>query len=257
MPVQNHENRIQVGQNPGSQYCGYGDDSVHRSSLVFAFTILSRETIVGAEAKLMDIKGKFRIPHEYWIHCRELFSGDQRKRGGLAHFSPGNVKDLISSIVYEMGKLGAVCHVGFAKRPEGELLIKESEHFPQLVNADKVILGILANTCFSRQPNAYIPIDMKDVEFWVDKDKTMVEWFGKHSRSDKLTAGLSVVNAPEGKSFYFLPHIVEHRQVPLLQVADVFAFIGSHAVEEDRAGTPGWFSKRLQEVKYSYSEFVP
>jgi len=75
-----------VGQNPKAPFCAFGDDSAYKDVLAYAYAVFHRKNISKAKKALNSIKEKFHIPIDVPIHCRILFSGNQRKKANLNPF---------------------------------------------------------------------------------------------------------------------------------------------------------------------------
>jgi hypothetical protein len=57
----------------------YGDESVNNNIVCYAICIIPTDLVEKAEILIRDIKNQFNITQDYFLHCKELFNGDERK----------------------------------------------------------------------------------------------------------------------------------------------------------------------------------
>lgn len=239
-----------VGQNSCAPFCAFGDDSAYKDILVYAYAVFHRHHIEKAERRLSRLKRKFKIPHDVPVHCRVLFSGHQREKIGLSHLSPIDVKKFIAKVIERMNTVPCWLRYSYCRVDE---LIDYSEIYPDdeelIFHYDpKAILGSLSQSCFlPHKGDMSLPL-AEDIEIFTSSDKTKVKFVNnKKRRADRLCSGFTAVGTREKKTVKLVPTVVE-KECSLLQVADVFAYICSHALSK-KCETP-FFKMQLEKVKY-------
>lgn len=250
-------NEILLGQDCKTSFCGFGDDSVKNNILVYALAILHRSKISLAEQLVNNLKEEYKIPPEINLHCRILFHDDARRKKGLSHLTTASVKKLIEKLIYELNLMDVLCRVVTAIKPISatlNVLSKSHETFPELNTNSKNLLGLLSMVCYNIPENNPLKVKKEDMEIWVDGDSTKIEWAGKRKQAHSGYQNYSDVGAQKGSLFHFVPHIMTGEKHPLLQVADVVAFISANAVEEFQRKQRGWYSKLLSKIKLSYQQ---
>lgn len=255
MTILDQQNRILKACESASPSIGFGDESVYRETLVYAFAGLPRQSESAALAMLADVRKKFAIPETARLHCRTFFSGDSRKKLGLSFLSRQDIEQLYSTILDELKKLTCECRFSFTKRPDSKTITLMQPHFPALQNTDKGLLVILLNCCFSQPPKDSLRFKIFDAELWVDVDKTPVEWFDVKRQFVNLSKGFSQVNSSEGKIDYISPHVSTWKEQPLLQIADLLAYVWAHAIQEERDCKKGLFYRLSRKIPFSYAEY--
>ncbi|MGG1944702.1 hypothetical protein AB1286_07825 [Trinickia sp. NRRL B-1857] len=99
-----------VGRDGNSAYVAYGDDCQFGDICGFAFLVVKRTRIKRVLRELDAIKERYGFPTGAPIHCRILFSGDQRKKAGLAHLTKALAEEIITRCIFLLNDAG-VCVV--------------------------------------------------------------------------------------------------------------------------------------------------
>ncbi len=237
-----------VGQNPKAPFCAFGDDSAYKDVLAYAYAIFHRKNIPKAKKALNSIKKKFHIPIDVPIHCRILFSGDQRKKANLDHISPDRVKLLISHLIDEMNQVPCLLRYSYCILPEsGEIFLKVIDEHHKIVHDEpKGVLGILSQACFLPIRNQPYAPGAELCEIFASRDKTKIRFIGKQRRrADAYSSGFSIERPGSKERVRITFNIGEHE---LQQVADVYAYTCSHALSKECRDD--FFKNQLNKVKY-------
>lgn len=97
----------------------------------------------------------------------------------------------------------------------------------------KGVLGMLMQACFAVPPDGSQGPPPSHCKIFVSEDSTKVEFIGpKRSRADGMYSGFSDIGAPESHVFHLQPTVVNANNEPMLQLADIAAYVCSHAAEE-------------------------
>jgi len=96
----------------------------------------------------------------------------------------------------------------------------------------KGLLGMLMQACFA------VPLDgsqgppPSQCKIFVSEDSTMVKFIGpKRRRADGMYSGFSDIGAPDNHVFQLQPAIVKASSPPVLQLADIAAYICSNSAD--------------------------
>jgi hypothetical protein len=246
-------NVIVVGTDPTAPFCAYGDESQYGDVLTYALAIFRREQVPKAEQVLEFLRERYVFPPQVPIHCKILFSGDQRRKHGLDHLDPGQVNDLVSKLVYHLNKLPALCRFGRTLLPDREILVPPDDDFPALPSEPKGVMGLLANSCFAVPRDGSHGPTPDQIEIFVSEDKTMIRFMReRRHQAHRGYSGFSDIGSPDGRVFRVEPRIVpgdQWQKHPLLQVADVFGYICSHA--DPPMERNDFFTKLLRSMPWS------
>lgn len=260
-------NIIPVGGNERSDYLAFGDDSQFGETLVFAFAIVHRSNLTAVEDALAELKEHFGIPQDISLHCRVLFSGQQRQKAGLGHLTAHDARKILMRAVSIMNKgrvlvryaVGNLSDCKAAMGSEIELLDSSgqpAETVPVSVDP-KGILATLMQSCFAVPPDRSEGPTAKDCKVIVSPDTTMVNYIGsRRKRADRMYSGYSAIGAPPGEVFQLDPELADVRTQPMLQLADVAAYVCSHSY--DGQSKNAFF--RVQQRRFSYwlcKRYVP
>lgn len=243
-----------AGRDMSAPYVAFGDDSLHQDFAAFAFVLVPRTRLNSARRKLDQIKSRFNIPTATVLHCRTLFNGRQREKMGLSHLNPGDVRAIVAQTITAINEVRGRVHYAvqnfpdFAKRLGSELHLQSNDGSPSVtlpVSVEpKGLLGMLAVACF--------PLGQFDVngpsaaqcEIFVSEDRTKISFIGeRRSRADSLYAGF----LDTGTALMQLnAHVVAADADPLLQLADIVAYVCSHAATLDSEN--GFWREQLARV---------
>ncbi|MFM0071844.1 hypothetical protein PQQ86_11790 [Paraburkholderia sediminicola] len=228
---------IQVGRAREAPFVAFGDDSQYGDSLSFAFVLVPRTRVRFAERKLERLKKRFKIPQEITLHCRTLFSGQQREKAALGHLSPSDVQSITAQAITIINDVNARVHFAvqdastFFAGLGNELQLFNQDGSPGVklpVTPDpKGLLGMMAFSCFPLDQNGRYGPTASQCEIYVSEDKTKVSFIGeKRTRADSHYAGFFEMGDAFGQ---LNANIVAANALPLLQLADIAAYICSHA----------------------------
>lgn len=243
---------IQLGNSPIAPYVAFGDDSQFRDYAAFAFVLIPRTRLRFAERKLERLKARFAIPASVTIHCSPLFSGQKREKAGLGHLSPVDVREVVSQAVTLINDVNGRVHYGVDHAPSFFQKLGTSvqfhDHtggspFTKPVSADpKALLGMLAVACFpTGQRSPYGPTAAQ-CEVFVSEDKTKLAFIGdRRLRADSLYSGFYDMGNVAGQ---LNAKIVAADVMPLMQLADIAAYLCSHAAGTTPDESDFWVKQR-------------
>lgn len=255
-------NIIGVGENNQARYLAFGDDSQFGDTLVYAFAFVQRGRVQSVERRLLALKDRFNIPQETTLHCRVLFSGQQREKAGLGHLTPRDARWIVSHAVRILNQRRVLVRYATASLTEWKAALgdeleldgeTDGEALKLPVKMDpKGVLAILAQACFIVPPNGSEGPTASQCEIIVSEDRSKVQFIGpRKRRADRMYAGFSDIGAPDGQVFQLQPTSVEATGHPLLQLADIAAYTCSHAMA-DRNGDNAFFRSQHDRLRYKF-----
>jgi hypothetical protein len=213
------------------------------------------------EARIAMLKERFRIPHETMLHCRVLFSGQQRAKAGLSHLQKTDLNEFLHHAITILNQSNArlnysISHIDYWREILGGDSLEmygETKASTELVpvNLDpKGILGLLAQSCFAVPSDGSHGPSAELCEIYTAEDPTKISFLGeKRNRADRWYSGFSDIGAPSGQVFRLEPKIIKAIDSPILQLADIAAYICSHAASDDPKDHVS-FREMLGRVRY-------
>lgn len=250
---------IFVGADKSAEYIAFGDDSQLGDVVAFAVLIARRTRVARAEERLQNLKFLFKIPQEIPLHCRILFSGDARKKAGLNHLKQNDIQSIIRRAVRIINRTPMVLRYGRDIVSRFRESIGEEIEFTHHLDGSKLrvpvqpdpkaLLGMMMQTCFMVPPDGSAGPTASQCEIIVAEDPTKVRYIGpRRRRADGMYAGFSDIGAPAGSVFQLQPSPKKARDIPMLQLADIAAYICSHAYgDRDQANI---FQQELGKIRY-------
>ena len=251
---------IPAGGDRAAKYVAFGDDSQFGDTLAFAFVVVRRDRLRYAEERLNGLKRLYRIPNDVRLHCRVLFHKVARINAGLDHLTDDDARAILRRAVELINRVPMILRYShdslsrFASSLGNEIELTGEADTTKItvpVNVDpKGLLGILMQACFAVPPNRSQGPTASDCEIIVAEDRTKVAFIGpQRRRADSMYRGYSDVGAPTGGVFQLQPTVLKANDSPMLQLADIAAYMCSHAA----AASPeqSFFREQLGLVTYS------
>jgi hypothetical protein len=232
-------------------YWAFGDGSEHPAGASYGFVLIPRNEVEGLQQRLSDLKVQFGGARTDRIHCREIFSGHQRKKSCWSHLSGDECGQLVTdalTLVDTVRPSYVYTHwprVHFPKR----FRLRGRNGFGDIVHSvnDKwMVLWSFLNTVvlfdpskIVEPPNPVVVAQPKSRPYWrfganrsgsgpvvekifLDREETRVNWFSKSFQWETI-ATEAAVKTPRGESV--LPIVGSDRPTHMLvDVADIFVY---------------------------------
>lgn len=251
---------IEVGRDPAARFYAFGDDSAYGEVLVYAFVIVPKRRARVLRRRLGDIKKKFGFPLGAKLHCRELLGEHARQKAGLGHLSHDDARAVLAHVVTELNDLVCQVRYGFFRVPADGRFYPDFESDviqPPLKDDPKAIQASLASFCFLTAQDGSQGPHVSDCEVVAAEDSTLAHTFGgKRRRADSLVPSYLDFGMDPNQILYLNPHVLPQGAEPLLEVADVVAYICAHALSAENK-YPFW-GQQLERIKYRFwSEYGP
>jgi hypothetical protein len=205
----------------------YGDESTSGKTTVYGAFFVPNSQIGRAEEILCQTKQKYYVPEESELHCYVLFHGDHRRSSQWSHLTEQQTYNFGVELLSCLRTLPCIFSVGAIHRSEYPQELPVNACFP----AGKFETKQLTALAFQA---ATVPllenVDRETVSLHADPDPGKIRWFGKKVRADSnyKIAARSGVDEIE-----IVPQRVVQAIPPLLQVADLFAYVAGRALSPD------------------------
>jgi hypothetical protein len=245
-------NYTPVGRDPQSNYVAFGDECYLPVSGIcgYAYVVVKRSRIPWIMREIDKIKDEFQIPHATALHCRVLFSIDQRRKAGLEHLNEDHARSIILKSMILLNNVGA--HVRFAScalstyaAAMGDSITMrnqagEIEAVLPVHTNEKALVALLANVSLMIPAPDRKFARSEDWEIVISEEGSKTKSIGDRRGKvhNLMSGGYSSIGAPEGQFHQFTPHISTPAVHPLLQLADVASYSLSHALDTSEKS---WF----------------
>lgn len=241
------DKRIQVGRDSNAPYLAFGDDSQYKGALTFAYVVIPKVVVNKVMRDLAKLKQKFKFPEGTPIHCRVMFSPQQRQKANLSHLTNDEAMQIVHHCVTLVNMHRLYVRYAFALEEnwkqiwdgkqvtelyneKGELQLHPSTQDP------KGVLGSLAQACWAPLING-APKSIEG-EMYASKDSTMTSFIGeKRRQAHNWIKGLTNIDAADGYWNEIAPSFEPGPYESLLELADVVSYAICHAVH-GRANEP-------------------
>jgi hypothetical protein len=249
---------LAVGSDSCAPYVAFGDDSTYGDFAAFAFVIFPRTRVSMARRKIEELKKDFKIPESCILHCRTLFNPYQREKLGVSHLDTSTLREMFTRAIKVLNQSNGRLNYATAQISELTRRLSNgiemrphdgSEPFQVPINVDsKSVLALLFNVCFPVVLNKANGPSAAECEIFVSEDKTKISIVGQQ-RKQAHSWYSGYLETGEGLQKY-KPKVVASNADPLLQLADIFAYLCSHAASQEKNGN--FWQQQLSRVNRSY-----
>ncbi len=250
---------IKTGAEAGAPYLAFGDDSQFGEVLAYAVVIVRRTRVRQIESRLSALKERYRIPKQTALHCRLLFHEHPRQKAGLGHLSDDDARAIVARAVTILNQSEGLLRYAVGDLSHFQGMLGGNLEFKHASNGStmnlpaklepKGILGFLMQACFAAPPDGSRGPHTSECQIFASEDSTKIEFIGPgRRRADGLYSGFSDIGAPEGAVFQLEPTLVKPQAVPLLQLADIAAYLCSHST--DASLERRFFREQLSRVRH-------
>ncbi len=220
----------------------FGDDSVMDDIVTCGIALYQQERVAEVERILGAAKGTAGVPQTARIHCRVLFSGDARRRSEWADVTAERVNKIILDLCCALQPVGERPLVAVMD-PRNVPVVPASDGAPEIRLTDK---GVASTAYQAVLPFLYMRYGQGGFRLWIDPDMTQIPWGARRQRADS-TRGTFVDFTPSMQSLVEpieLQAEVQESKPPLLEVADVYAYVTARA-HASRGGRQGRYFEEL------------
>lgn len=199
----------------------FGDESSSANNrfAIYSFIGFSPKGVEAATSMLADVKKQFGVPDSARLHCRILFSGDQRAKTEWKRLCPKFCRKLSSSLL----PLTPIWSYGYVDLWDHQTLpspnLMSGKFSSDIGREFSMRFGIkeAQRFAYSAAETQIALRFINSVRFWVDSDESKVDWFFGKKQAHNVHFGLGVPAQIDLPKEY----------VPMLEIADLFAYTAS------------------------------
>jgi hypothetical protein len=238
------------------RFFAYADESVTDEIVACAAAVFPIERISQAEAALAATKESLGLTAEIPLHCRLIFSGEAARRGTpWASVAPEAIYSAVLKLCNDFHGIGqqpvvfvtpAISPPTIPGPPGKESRVTE------LDTKGVAALGFQAINFHLVQKFGY-----GAVEVWIDPDKTKIPWLGAQRRQANSTRSGFADLGPAVEPPLLTPNVKSDPKPRLLEVADLYSYVASHAHSEKGGWKTKWFQEAYGIICPERIGFVP
>ena len=210
---------------------GFGDESIDSEIVAYAAAVFSADRTADAEAILANAKKTVGLSPEVPLHCRELFSGDARKRTPWANIKASDIYAMVEDVCQ---KLKGIQHQPVVSVIESRR-VPAQPVAPDLPNRPLVGKGVATMAYQAVATALILRFGESGIRLWIDPDTTKIPW-GKERKQVNTTRSFYLDLKPGNEPSQLNPEIDDSPKPRLLEVADIYAYVARRAFS--KAG--GW-----------------
>lgn len=219
---------------------GYADESITAEVVVCAAALFPVAEVVAAEAALASLKTGLGLPPTTSLHCRVIFNSNARRGKPWEAIAPKAINLAIERLCRDLASIGLrpITFVAprspiFMPGPPGA----ESEG-TSLDEKGQAAMGFQAISFHLAQLHGF-----GTVKLWIDPDKTKIQWLNGKTQANLTRSGFMDlgpgIEPPKSE-----PLIEDDPKPPLLEIADLYAYVSARA----HSAKGGWKDRWFQEV---------
>lgn len=234
---------IPVGKSTTARFVAGGDECMRKNILSYAVVYVPRTRVSTILRKIASIKKRFRLPQSTPLHCRVLFNPDNRRRAGLEHLSTEHARSVVASAITAIVEARsfvrcAITTVEDARAALGDTMVFRSSvddatYSMPVGNDPKGLFGLLMSICTLDDPVDHNVPKSIESEIFVASERSKVQFLGRAKRADSMLSHYSEIGTPEGVLHQLTPNIAEADEHPLLELADIVAYVCTQAHDSD------------------------
>ncbi len=228
---------------PRSGVHAFGDESVFKDVIAYGLVVVPDPNVTPAENLLSELKQRYGVDPQEEFHCKHAFHGDRRRKTQWKHLSEVKVLNFAEELISGLVTLPAWFIVGAALRSEIPVEFPAAQGFSAGVMESKQLAGILCGAALTPLSEHY---DQDEIRFWADRDRTRVPFFGR-----KMQAHTNYKLTNREANRHIVSETFDKNNKPaLLQVADLLAYVATHALSEKK-------SRHKERFEHLYRTFDP
>lgn len=231
---------------------------MRKNILSYAVVYVPRTRVSAIARKITAIKKRFRLLPTVPLHCRILFNPDNRRRAGLEHLSTEDARRIVASAITVIVEARsfvrcATTTVEDAHSALGDTMVFRSavddSIYPMSVGKDpKALFSLLMMSCTADSPvDTRVPRS-SDSQIFVAAERSKVEFLGQTKRADTMLSYYSEIGTSKGILHQVIPNIAEADGHPLLELADIVAYVCAQAEDPERRFS--FFPEQLSRMQH-------
>ena len=218
---------------------GYADESITPKVVVCAAAIFPVTKVTAAEAALASFKTGLGLPPTTSLHCRVIFHSNARRGTPWEAINPRDIHSAIERLCRNLAGIGLQPVAVVA--PNSPLLNPgapgtESDG-TSLNEKGQAAIGFQTLSFHLTQSHGF-----GAVKLWIDPDKTKIQWLNGKTQAN-LTRSSFMDLGPGIEPPRSEPVIAGEPKPPLLEIADLYAYVIAKAYSIEGGWKGRWFGK--------------
>jgi hypothetical protein len=203
----------------------FGDESTAEDIVVFGIVLFHVNDVEAAEKAFAGILKESGVPDGTRFHCREIFSGDARKKSPWSHLSEFDVFQLVGELIECLKKHRSAFYVGVVDRAT------YPEYLPSEFGRNiKVLPEHLYALAFAAAMGAVSCQGFTNIRLWIDRQKSKVDYWGMGKMQVRRLLRWNNLD----------PEPLQEPKPILLDAADLVAYVSGRALSR-RPARYKWF----------------
>lgn len=219
------------------------DDSITEEGIACAAAVFPSERLQDAESALRTAKERVGVQVDAKIHCRILFAGDARRRTPWENVRSDDIYAMAQHLCDALKPIGLQPVVCLIDRALIQPRFPDPD-FPATMPSEKESASLaycaIVNHLVRDKPRTQVRI-------WIDPDSTRIPWGTKKSRADRTRTSFWIDLGDGQDPLQVEPKVVDSPKPPLLEVADLYAYITVQA-HSSRGGKRAERFKKLYDI---------
>jgi hypothetical protein len=220
----------------------FGDESCSDAVISYGLLALPPEQVTKLADTIEAIKSGFDAPRTTRLHCREMFNSGPRSKSAWAHLNIDDVFTLYGQVARAVKQpwTRRIAGVAFKyelpmRLPSAPMKSVGGETGPITKNVplrDKQVAVFCAWAALGQYAHNH---GLDGLRFWADPDSAAIEWFDGHRQAVRAIGPLFFDSGSGQEPVSISPSLPTTRELPLLEIADLIAFVSRKTALGDRS----------------------
>jgi hypothetical protein len=229
----------------------YLDDSIREPTAVCAAVVVDAARVDEAEAALKFAKESEGVDPATPIHCRAMFNLEARRTGPWSRFSDDQLRAFVSRVCVSLKRVTLEpLVIVVPTKLKGFLPEHGAPGFQHDAKGAASIAYIMAMGRLRMEyPDATLRI-------WIDRETTKIPW-GRQRRQAQNTRQTILELIPGADLAKVAPEPMTGPRPPLLEVADIYAYVALQVAGARRDALGRWAQNLLAYIQPLQGVYVP
>jgi len=199
----------------------FGDQSAGPEVVSYGIFVVPSHQVATTEATLEKIKVQYGRGAKARLHCREMFSGEARRKTEWADLSIDDVFSLYAQLITTISNRDIQKIAAVARKTKFPRSIPGAGVWPKIELGDEQLAASCGNAVmipFAQNPG------FSKIRFWADANKSKILWMGQKRQAINALDGFIDIGA-NAEPPRVRPQPLGGPIGPLLEVADFVAYI--------------------------------
>jgi len=200
----------------------FGDESIFNNAIVYGVAVIPVKSREVVEQKIFSLKEENGVPGNTEIHCKDIFHPIARTKTEWNNLDNEKIEGLLSAIAIIVRRSEGFFQIGFIDKRQWPKILPAEKDFPETPVGDKLLCGFAFQAAIAPLEGS---IGTPNIRLFIDYDQTKIPWFGKKRQAHRNYRGWSGVSKQ-----WIEPEPRPEQKPPLLELADIVAYVSTHAL---------------------------